>query len=412
MKRPHYAWLVCLGGALVLFSTVGLGVNVFTIYQPEIIRVNGFTNAQGSWITTIRSLMILLSLFTVNRLCARLGVRLVMTLGTALMALSCLCFAMASSFFVYSCAAALAGMGYCYGGMVPLSLVIGTWFRDRRGLALGLASAGSGISTIFAPTLITWIIQHQGLRPAFLWEGAIILVTALLAWVLIRNDPAQTGLEPYHLGGTQTPVPPPRQAPSGMTPAWSLLLLAAAFLVGGPGGPGFSHLTVLYTQEGYDSGLLALLMSYAGFVIVLGKIICGQVYDRLGSRWGNRYAFGTTMAGLLLCCLAPLKSLWLPFLAVTLVGLGLPLSSLSLTTWAADLYGDEGYARAVQANTVAYMVGVLVLGPIPGVLADRFDSYVPAYILFVLAAAAAFALIQLLYLRLGLGRRPKAQTKV
>ena len=33
--------------------------------------------------------------------------------------------------------------------------------------------------------------------------------------------------------------------------------------------------TVLYTQEGYDSGTIALLMSYTGFVIFLGKIICG-----------------------------------------------------------------------------------------------------------------------------------------
>ncbi|RHR08897.1 MFS transporter [Pseudoflavonifractor sp. AF19-9AC] len=412
MKRPHYAWLVCLGGALVLFSTVGLGVNVFTIYQPEIIRVNDFTNAQGSWITTIRSLMILLSLFTVNRLCARLGVRLVMTLGTALMALSCLCFALASSFFVYGCAAALAGIGYCYGGMVPLSLVIGSWFRDRRGLALGLASAGSGISTIFAPTLITRLIQSQGLRAAFLWEGGVVLITALLAWALIRNSPAQLGLEPYHLGGTQAPVSPPKKAPAGMTPRYTLLLLIAAFLVGGPGGPGFSHLTVLYTKEGYDSGLLALLMSYAGFVIFLGKIICGQVYDRMGSRWGNCYAFGATIGGLLLCCLAPLQSLWLPFLAITLIGLGLPLSSLSPTVWASDLYSDEGYARAVQVNSLVYMVGVLVLGPLPGILADRFDSYVPAYALFSLMTAAALALLQILYHRLHLGGRPKTERKV
>ena len=49
-----------------------------------------------------------------------------------------------------------------------------------------------------------------------------------------------------------------------MTPRYTLLLLIAAFLVGGPGGPGFSHLTVLYTKEGYDSGLLALLTGFAG----------------------------------------------------------------------------------------------------------------------------------------------------
>lgn len=81
MKRPHYAWMVCLGSALVLFSTIGLGVNVFTIYQPEIILANGFSNAQGSWITTTRSLFILAALLTVNQLCQRLGLRLVMTWG-------------------------------------------------------------------------------------------------------------------------------------------------------------------------------------------------------------------------------------------------------------------------------------------------------------------------------------------
>ena len=52
MKNPpHRAWLVCLGGALAMFAVMGLGVNVFSIYQPEIIRLNGFTDAQGSWIT-------------------------------------------------------------------------------------------------------------------------------------------------------------------------------------------------------------------------------------------------------------------------------------------------------------------------------------------------------------------------
>ena len=44
MNRPHYAWLVCLGGALTLLSTVGLGVNVFAVYQPEIIALRHFTN--------------------------------------------------------------------------------------------------------------------------------------------------------------------------------------------------------------------------------------------------------------------------------------------------------------------------------------------------------------------------------
>ena len=105
---------------------MGLGVNVFSIYQPEIIRLNQFTDAQGSWITTTRSLFILAALLCVNQLCARVGLRLVMTLGVFLVGAGCLCFACAGSFSVYCLAAALTGVGYCWAGMVPLSMAVGS----------------------------------------------------------------------------------------------------------------------------------------------------------------------------------------------------------------------------------------------------------------------------------------------
>ena len=62
-------WVVCLGCGLSLFTVMGLGVNVFTVYQPHLLLVHGFTNAQGSWITTVRSLFALLSMLTVDQLC-------------------------------------------------------------------------------------------------------------------------------------------------------------------------------------------------------------------------------------------------------------------------------------------------------------------------------------------------------
>ena len=110
MNRPHRAWLVCLGGALTLLSTIGLGVNVFAVYQPEILALRHFTNAQGSLITTVRSLFILVALLTVNRVCARLGLRRTMTLGVLLIALSCFCFGAARAFWQYCAAAAFTGL--------------------------------------------------------------------------------------------------------------------------------------------------------------------------------------------------------------------------------------------------------------------------------------------------------------
>ncbi len=96
--RPHRAWAVCLGCSLALFTVMGLGVNVFTIYQPWIIQVHGFSNAQGSWITTVRSLFALLAMLSVDTLCRRLGLRYTMGVGMACFALSYALFGAAGTF--------------------------------------------------------------------------------------------------------------------------------------------------------------------------------------------------------------------------------------------------------------------------------------------------------------------------
>lgn len=382
-RRP---WLVCLGGALALFAVMGLGVNVFSIYQPEIVRLNGFADAQGSCITTVRSLFVLGSLLCVNQLCARFGLRRIMTAGVVLVGLSCVCFAFAGSFPVYCCAAALTGIGYCWAGMVPISLAIGRWFRARQGLALGLASAGSGVSTVIAPVLLTRLMKSRGMTAAFLWEGAAIFVCAVLVWLLVRDAPEEESV-------------PARERAAGEKAGlsrgqWGLLLLAT-LLVGSAGGPGFSHLTMLYTSSGYDRLFVAGLLSYLGAMISLGKILCGQVYDRLGGRGGNRFAFGTLLLSLLLCTLTPAGGAFLPVLAITAFGLGMSITAVSPARWARDLCAD--YESAVRTITLAFTAGMLVFGPLPGLLADWLGGYVPAYAVFFVLLLTAFLIIQRLY---------------
>lgn len=397
-NRPHYAWLVCLGGALALFAVMGLGVNVFSVYQPEIIRLNGFTDAQGSWITTTRSLFILGALLCVNQLCARFGLRRIMTAGVVFVGLSCLCFAYAGSFPMYCAAAALTGVGYCWAGMVPISLAIARWFQDRRGLALGLASAGSGVSTVIAPVLLTRTMAHWGMRTAFLCEGAVVFLCALLVWLLVRDAPGDMGLTSYSLSGAQQPERAALQkSDRGLSSGQWALLLLAALLVGATGGPGFSHLTMLYTSSGYDSLFVAGLLSYLGAMISLGKILCGQVYDRLGGRGGNRFAFGTLLLSLALCCLAPVGGVLLPILAITAFGLGMSITAVSPARWAADLCAD--YESAVRTITLAFTAGMLVFGPLPGLLAGWLGGYVPAYAAFLVLMLAAFLIVQGLYRR-------------
>lgn len=399
------AWLACLGCSAALFVVMGLGVNAFTVYQPYLLELQHFTNAQGSWITTVRSLFGMLSMATADTLCRRLGLRRVIAAGLGCFVLSYGLFGAAQSFPACCFAAVFSGLAYGYGGMVPLTLVISRWFRDKRGFALGLMAASSGISTIVAPPLLTRAIEGAGLRLSFWGEGLFSLILALLAVLLIRDSPEELGLQPYSTG--ESPVQgktiPVRQ--KDFTPVLWWAAVAAAFFTGGPCGPGFSHLTVLYTAEGYDSGTVALMISCFGVVLMLSKVLYGSISDALGSRTANFFTFGTGIAGFALCCLAPLGSMPLNWVGLVCTALGMPLSSVSLSVWAGELSGGGDYDRLVKWLSTSYMVGALVTGPVPGMLADRFGSYVPAYALFAGCLVCSMILIQGVYVKLGVGKK-------
>ena len=405
LKRPHYAWLVCLGGALAFCAGMGLVANLFALFLPDMILTHGFTNTQGSWLTTTRSLFTLITMLVVNQLCARFGLRQVMTFGAALVGISYLSLCRASSFWACCLSCALLGVGYCLCGPVPVSLALGRWFDSRRSLALGLASAGSGIVTIVAPPILTWIQSRFGLSAAFLTLGTLAFLLGAAIWLLIRNSPAELSLTPYREEGTARTAAPPRTAPAPMSALQKGSVLLASLLMAAAAGPGFSHVAVFLRSEGYDEMLVATLISYLGLVLLVGKIVCGQLYDRLGGRLGNCYTFGMLLAGQGLFFLAPLGSAPLAFLAITVFGLGIPISSVSTARWAADLNDEAGYASAVRSINTAYSAGTLVFGPLPGMLADRFGSYLPSYLLFIVLLAVSLAVLSVVYRQLGVGRR-------
>ena len=405
LTRPHYAWIICLGGALAFCAGMGLVANLFALCLPDIILELELSKAQGSWLTTIRSLFSLLSMFVVNQLCARFGLRQVMTFGAGLVGISYLLLSRTDSFAGCCFACALLGISYCLCGPVPVSLLVGKWFESRRGLAIGLSSAGSGVITIIVPPILTRILVRFGLSAAFGLLGLLGLVIGVALWLLIRNQPEDLGLPAYHEDSTAAKATRSPVTPAPMTPVQKGAVLLASFLMAAPAGPGFAHVAVFFRSEGYPELLVATLISVLGFVLLVGKILCGQIYDRVGGRLGNLYTFGALLVGHGLFLLAPAGLVWLAFVSIAVYGMGISISSVSTTRWAADLNSEEDYPAAVRAINLAYSFGTLLFGPVPGLLADRFESYLPTYALFGFLLILSFGLLRVVYGQLGVGTR-------
>ena len=280
--------------------------------------------------------------------------------------------------------------------MIPVSILINRWFYQHRALALSICASGSGIATIVLPPVTTHLVERFSMSAAFRMEGAAILVCAGVVLLVLRNDPREKGLRPC--GQTEIPPEAPATAVSPSQGAlgrrtWILLGYASLFM-GAVANPGFSHLSVLYTSEGFAPATVALMISGTGVMITVGKLLYGETTDRIGGRGSCLLFGGVLLAGHLLCCLAFVQSTALSVVNVLCLGLGYPIATMGPSVWSNDLAAPEQYPVVVRRLQVIYAGGALLFASLPGLLADRLGGYIPAYLLFsAIIASASSALL-------------------
>ena len=180
MKNIHRAWAVCLGCTLALLVCGGLCINAFSVTQT-------------SMITTACSVTFLLCMFVVNTYYDKLGYRAGLTLAVLLGVGSFVLFAEARTIPGYY----LAGVSYGLGAMLPASILMLRWFLSRRGTAIGICAAGTGISAVVFSSILSALIERFSLRVCFYFEVLMSLLAAGLVFLLIRESPEACGLAPY-----------------------------------------------------------------------------------------------------------------------------------------------------------------------------------------------------------------------
>lgn len=398
MPKLHRAWLVCAGATLLMFISTGMVVNSLTVYLPYILSEYGLTNAQGSLINTIRCLSSLASMFFVERYYNKVGLRMGTVLAMALCVLAYVLYGLAHSFPGFCLGAVAAGVGCSLGGIVAATIAVDTWFSGSRGTAMGICTAGSGLAMVVLPPVLTKILEVSGVSAAFLAEAAMMAVLSVFVLLIFRKDsPAAAGLSPY---GEAAGEKIQEHSGAGLPHGYFLALLVAMAFVGSVGGPGFNHLPVFYTSAGYDSMTVAFGMSLIGFVLVVGKCLYGVITDHIGGYRANYLFLGLLVLGFVLCCAASGQS-WMLYAAQTCLGAGMCVCTVGLPVWAGDLADPAGHARTVQRFQTAYSIGALLFSPVPGMVADRWGSYLPSYVIFTIQAAAILVILQLAYGKAG-----------
>ncbi|MFO1426246.1 MAG: MFS transporter [Steroidobacteraceae bacterium] len=264
------------------------------------------------------------------------------------------------------------------GGTTPVlwTRTVGLWFDRGRGLALGLALAGSGLASMFAPSLLTKAILAWGWQAGYLAVAAFIGVVAmpLIALLFVERPQrtALTSLEDWKIAELHGPEP--REA---LRQAAFWKIAVGFFLVSGVIGGLIINLVKLLVESGMDRVQAAGVAGVMGLAVIVGRVGIGFLLDRLAARF-------VACVILLLCaagCQAlaqPGLPLWAVSACVISLGLG-AAAEVDLVAYLTSRYlGMKHYGRIYGMQLSAFYLGA-ALGPAAiGYSFNHFGSYGPA----------------------------------
>jgi MFS family permease len=387
-EQEQEGWII----VAVLFATLFLiwgPVNASSVFFLPVVKHFGWSRALFSLLAATAPLAAGFSSPAIGSLLDRYGERGIMIAGATMVALSFLALSRADSAAAFFVIFIVLGVGITGSTIIPTALVITNWFRERRGLALGIAFAGIPLGGTGVTIFASWIVQRSGFRAGYLAMAIpiVVVVIPLLALFMRTAPEAEetrpaSGAPEAELSGLEV-----REA-LGSRSFWMIAVAEVFFATAGVGLR--VHLVPFLTGIGYSPTLAAEILGAMFIFSAIGSSMMGALADRLGGRVTLSLVFFAGAAGI---------AALLGASHLIAVGAFVVIFGLVRETHIVPIVITE----SLGAKRLGALLGLLALfttfgfaaGPvIAGRIFDRTGSYTGALLLFV-----ALAIISMLAMR-------------
>jgi len=387
--RLFYGWYIVAACWVINFVVFGISINTFTVYVKPIQADLGWSRGEISLAIALGAVAMGLAAPFIGRLIDRIGARLAMAAGAAVIGVCTILLSRAQSLPYFYAIFVVSGIGQGAATIIPVSLVISNWFSATRGKALGIAMTGTGLGAMVMVPVSTWIVTNWGWRTSYAIMGCIILLMVPLNLLFIRTRPSDMGLLPD--GGLVTPEEP--MSAVGLTVpeavrTQAFWMIGAMMVLAGLVAMGVGvHLMPYLTDIGHSESRASLIIAVISGMTFLGKITLGFIADRWGVRPAVALAFGLILAGIVLLMGAGALPVAFAFAIVYGLGIGAPL--VVNPALAAEHLGLKHFGAVFGILTLLNTAGVALGAVLTGFIYDAAGSYIPALLLFVALTAVA-----------------------
>ncbi|KAL4641007.1 monocarboxylate transporter 12 [Arapaima gigas] len=408
-----WGWMIVAGCFVVTICTraVTRCVSIFFLeFQKHFARDYSGT----AWIHSLVDCTTMLCAPLGSFIGSQLSCRITVILGGSLAAAGLVLSSFATSLeYLYLSMGILTGAGFalCY---TPAIAMVGTYFRERKALAYGIAMSGGGIGTFILAPVVQLLIEYYSWRGALLILGGLVsnmcVCGALMRPLTVnKEDPSKTVLADVEFGYAVKPQdikPSDLRGKTGqlestksMTPSclfihslkeyrflikpeFMVLSASILFLAYGCSVP-FVYLIPYALSRGISHQQAAFLMSILGIIDIVGNITFGWLTDIkcLKKYRSVSYMVAVGIEGL--CCLfiPVLQSFYLlvPFSVLYGYFDGAYVALIPVVT--SDVVGTPYISSALGVVYFLHAIPYLISPPIGGWLVDRTGSYTTAFVL-------------------------------
>ncbi len=404
--RFFYGYVIVVAAFFILVVSFSLH-NVFGLFFTPMLTELGWTRAVLSGAFSLSLIIYGVLGIVMGGLNDRFGPRVVVTLCGFLMGLGCLLMSQVSALWqLYLFYGVIIGVGMS-GVWVPQMSSVARWFVKRRSLMTGIVIAGTGISQLIAPPVVSRLIDAYNWRLSFVILGGVVLISVVLSAQFLRRDPAQMGQRPY--GENEGPWQELKSETKALSfreaicsaQFWIAFMILFCYAFGA-----FSILVHIVPHAiglGVSSVSAANILAVMGGIGILGNYVLGGIGDRIGNR--QVFIIGYIMMTASLFWLVPAREVLMLYLSMVILGFSFGGMAAVESPLVAKLFGLSSHGLIYGVIHVGFTIGA-ALGPfLTGYIFDVTGSYYMAFL--VCSAITVVGLIFALILRpaKGLGSR-------
>ncbi len=399
--RIFYGWVIAGCAMAALMISNGMLIGGINVFDESLIEEFDWSRSSLKFRDLLTFALAGIFGPFAGALADRFGVRRLMAFGAVLLMVLFLFYSRIQSITHMYIIHSFFALVLVSCGLIVAVMLVGHWFVEKRGTAIGIALVGTSLGGIFFPQVGTWLITNFGWRKAMMWEAAFPIVLLALVAFVIRNSPKEMGLLPLGVepqSAADIAEGRPDVESSGLSypealktkTFWALAFAAMTtfYSILGAQAHLFLHLRDLEFSPQVASTGISLLFGMALF----GKFGFGYLADKLQHKkvfYGNLLVM---LTGAILLATVKVQLFWI---AVVLFGLGWGGLYTMLQLLTVECFGLKATGKILGTITVLDAIGGGLGIWLTGLLYDKTGSYqVPFTVLVFLIVLAMLAATQ------------------